>query len=152
MALEVGIEPHLECAILSFTFNGLIVIFRSPIWAVVSCHTIFHRRHTMGSIRKRGNTYQAQVRLSGGRHASKSFKTRSEATNWSREAAYHLSQEPERFDERVTLRDVIRRFIKDTAPLRRSGVNEAIRLNRISRHVISSIPVSKITSSDLSKY
>ena len=106
----------------------------------------------MGSIRKRGNTYQAQVRLSGGRHASKSFKTRSEATNWSREAAYHLSQEPERFDERVTLRDVIRRFIKDTAPLRRSGVNEAIRLNTISRHAISSIPVSKITSSDLSKY
>ena len=134
MALWVGIEPHLECANLSFIFNGLIVSFRSPIWAVVSCHTICHRRHTMGSIRKRGNTYQAQVRLSGGRHASKSFKTRSEATNWSREAAYHLSQEPERFYERVTLRDVIRRFIKDTAPLRRSGVNEAIRLNTISRY------------------
>ena len=106
----------------------------------------------MGSIRKRGNTYQAQVKLSGGIQASKSFKARSEATNWSREAAYHLLQEPERFDDRVTLRDVIRRFIKDTAPLRRSGVNEAIRLNTISRHPISSIPVTKITSSDLSKY
>ena len=67
---EVRGSNPLECAILSFTFNGLIAIFRCPIWAVVSCHTICHRRHTMGSIRKRGNTYQAQVRLSGHRTAS----------------------------------------------------------------------------------
>ena len=73
----------------------------------VSCHKFCHRRVDMSSIRKRGETYQAQVRLSGGRASSATFKTKAEAQVWVREQAFILAQLPKNRDERTTLGDVI---------------------------------------------
>ena len=69
----------------------------------------------MTSIRKRGHSYQAQVRLSGGRSASSTFKTQSEARMWMRQKAAELQSLSARHDDRLSLFDVIKRFREDKA-------------------------------------
>ena len=106
----------------------------------------------MNNIRIRGNKYQAQIRLSGGRSASATFDTRRQAEEWLREKAYELSQLPRDLDERITLKEIVERFIKDTIPLRSSGANEAIRLRAFLREPISNLPLIQISRSDISQY
>ena len=106
----------------------------------------------MSSIRKRGETYQAQVRLSGGRASSATFKTRAKAQVWVREQSFTLSQMPKNRDERTTLSDIIERFIRDVIPLRQSGDIEAFRLSMIGRHPIASKRLVEINNSDLCSY
>ena len=106
----------------------------------------------MSSIRKRGETYQAQVRLSGGRASSATFKTKAEAQVWVREQSFTLSQMPKNRDERTTLGDIIERFISDVIPLRQSGNVETFRLGAICRHPIASKRLAEINNSDLCSY
>lgn len=106
----------------------------------------------MSSIRKRGNHYQAQIRMSGGRARSATFKTRAEALAWVREAAFELSQLPASRDERITIAEVIERYIKDVIPLRGSGKIEAQRLSMITRQPLASLRITSISKSDLSRY
>lgn len=106
----------------------------------------------MGSIRKRGKSYQVQVRLSGGRSASATFQTKAEAQTWLREKTYELHKRPKNIDERIALADLIPRFQQETAPMRPSGKTEALRLNNLLRHSISSIPIASLTSSNLADY
>ena len=106
----------------------------------------------MNNIRTRGNKYQAQVRMSGGRSASATFETRREAEEWLREKLYELSKLPKDRDERITLKEVIERFIKDTIPLRSSGANEAIRLRSLLREPIANLRLTQISRSDISAY
>ncbi len=106
----------------------------------------------MSSIRKGGETYQAQVRLSGGRASSATFKTRAEAQVWVREQAFILAQLPKNRDERTTLGDVIERFLSDVIPHRQSGDIEALRLGVVCRHPIALIKLAEINSSDLCRY
>lgn len=106
----------------------------------------------MSSIRKRGETYQAQVRLSGGRASSATFKTKAQAQVWVREQAYTLAKLPKNRDERTTLGDVIERFISDLIPLRQSGDIEALRLGVVCRHPMASKSLAQITNSDLCSY
>ena len=106
----------------------------------------------MNNIRIRGNKYQAQIRLSGGRSASATFDTRRQAEEWLREKAYELSQLPRDLDERITLKEIVERFVKDTIPLRSSGANEAIRLRAFLREPISNLPLIQISRSDISQY
>ena len=106
----------------------------------------------MSSIRKRGQSYQAQVRLSGGRASSATFKTKAEAQVWVREQSFTLVQLPKNRDERTTLGDVIERFISDVIPLRQSGSIEVFRLGMIGRHPIASKRLAEIINSDLCSY
>jgi len=106
----------------------------------------------MSSIRKRGQSYQAQVRFSGGRASSATFKTKAEAHIWVREQSFTLSQLPKNRDERTTLGDIIERFIRDVIPLRQSGDIEAFRLGMTCRHPIASKRLVEINNSDLCSY
>ena len=106
----------------------------------------------MGSIRKRGKSYQAQVRLSGGRSASATFQTKAEAQTWLREKTYELHKQPKNIDERISLAELILRFQQETAPMRPSGKTEALRLNNLLRHPISSKPIAGVKASDLADY
>ena len=106
----------------------------------------------MNNIRIRGNKYQAQIRMSGGRSASATFQTRKEAEEWLREKSYELSKLPKDRDARITLKEVIERFIKDTIPLRPSGANEAIRLRALLREPIVNLWLTEISRSDISAY
>ena len=106
----------------------------------------------MNNIRIRGNKHQAQIRLSGGRSASATFDTRRKAEEWLREKAYELSQLPRDLDERITLKEIVERFIKDTIPLRTSGTNEAIRLRALLREPIANLRLTEISRSDISQY
>lgn len=106
----------------------------------------------MVSIRKRGNRYQAQVRLSGGRASSATFDSRQEAQAWIREAAYTLSQLPVNIDDRTTLADITKRFMREALPLRRSAKIEALRLGALLRHPLANKPLSSITVVDACEY
>ena len=61
----------------------------------------------MNNIRTRGNKYQAQVRMSGGRSASATFQTRREVEEWLREKSYELSKLPKDRDERIILKRLL---------------------------------------------
>ena len=106
----------------------------------------------MTNIRKRGQSFQAQVRPSGGRTASATFKTQVAAQNWVREQAFLLGQPPKNRDERITLRDIIERFITDVIPLSNSGESEELRLHRVCGRPIASKRLAEITNSDLCHY
>lgn len=106
----------------------------------------------MGSIRKRGKSYQAQARLSGGRSASATFQTKAAAQTWLREKTYELHKQPKNIDERISLAELILRFQQETAPMRPSGNTEALRLNNLLRHPISSKPIAGVKTSDLADY
>ena len=55
-------------------------------------------------------------------------------------------------DERIALKEIIERFIKDTIPLRPSGANETVRLRAILREPIANLRLTQISRSDISAY
>lgn len=62
----------------------------------------------MATIRKRGDTWQVQIRKRGGTAVSRSFKSRTDALAWSRKAErdLDLGELPERLENRQTLADI----------------------------------------------
>jgi integrase len=106
----------------------------------------------MNNIRKRGQSYQAQVRLSGGRSASATFRTKAEAQSWVREQSYKLAQQPRDMNLRITISELVTRFLDEKIPLRHSAKNEAIRLRAFKRDALADKPLAELTKYDLSRY
>ena len=81
-------------------------------WTTV---TVFvTERSKMATIRKRGNRWQAQIRLADHPPMSKSFGTKRAAESWARNAEYQLiNGQDERRPTVTTLRDILERY-KDT--------------------------------------
>jgi len=94
-----------------------------------SCHTT---GETMATIRKRLNKYQVQVRTQG-QHISKSFNNLQDAKRWSvfNENKILLGTELQALSKKLSLKDLINKYIDEVTPLKKGYVVETQRLKRL---------------------
>src|SRR5829696_8130677 len=97
----------------------------------------------MATIRKRGTNWQVQVRRKGSPPLSRSFLHKADAQAWARQ----VELQADRGDltpkatilSQLTVGDVVRRYITEVVPRKRSAKNEAAVLNAFLRHSLAEV-------------
>lgn len=110
----------------------------------------------MATIRKRGRSWQAQVRRQGHPPITKSFQQKADAELWAKQLEVDL----ERGDAGIIvqkqtstpLSDLLFRYQEEITPRKRGATAERYRLRILLRHEIAKIPVSKLSSSAIARY
>jgi len=110
----------------------------------------------MATIRKRGQSWQAQVRRQGHAPITKSFLKRADAELWAKQTEVALDREDfgimPRAQKSPPLSDLLFRYRKEITPRKRGEVAERYRLKILLQHDIARIPISKLTSSAIARY
>mgnify|MGYP002622099056 FL=1 len=110
----------------------------------------------MATIRKRGDRYHVQVRRSGFPTQTRSFLKLSDAKEWAtlqERQADRGELGPDRKElERITLADLIDRYLKDVVPRKRHGETDTFALNMVLRHKVAKKRLSDLTPSDFTSY
>jgi integrase len=110
----------------------------------------------MATIRKRGQRWHAQVRLSGHPALTKSFILRADAEAWARQQEVRIEQGDivsiRRDLSRTTLRELLVRYRDEVSPTKRSHRSEAARIGTILRDDISDLPLSRLDASAIASY
>lgn len=110
----------------------------------------------MAYIRKHRGKYQVQIRRKGYAPITKSFSHLADAKEW----ANHQERQADRGElgpdrkelERITLADLITRYLKEVIPTKRHGETDTFALNLILRHSVAKKPLSDLSSSDFNSY
>ena len=109
----------------------------------------------MSNVRKRGNSWTAQVRIAGWRSFTKTFKKKTDAIAWS----VHLENKLRNAsvptivaDSKVTLSDLVIRYAEEIAPSHKSSVPETYRLRAISRSWIGELDIRYLNKQQFSQY
>ena len=85
----------------------------------------------MGCMRKRGKSWNAQVRVSGWRSFTKSFSKKSDAVAWINELEHKLRSAPLPdliINTNVTLAELLLKYAEEIAPTHKGRVPETCRL------------------------
>jgi integrase len=100
----------------------------------------------MGSIRKRNDKFQAQVRREGVSPVSKTFSKKKDAIVWVRglEARIDAGETHVVAPKAITLGDLLKRYSEEITPLKKGRDPELRRLKRLLRDNISSTPLAKL--------
>lgn len=110
----------------------------------------------MATIRKLRGRWQAMVRRKGMQPRSKSFDSKADAEKWARslEAQVDLSGvlPDTRVAEQMTLGDVLKRYLDEITPTKRSAQSEGARLGATLRHPICYRTMALLSSQDLATY
>ena len=110
----------------------------------------------MATIRKRGNKYHVQIRLSGSPSTTKSFNTKKDAQAWARQMEIKHDQNdllPNRNClKHIPLSELVVRYLDEVVSRKRCGQTDAITLNAFLKHSITQTPLSEITKADFAKY
>ena len=109
----------------------------------------------MASIRQQGNSWQTRVRRKGYPDITKSFNTRKDAERWARSVETSLDRgtyiDPTEA-EKVTLGDLIGRYIKEALPSMKGYVEDSYRLKAIQRRDIAKINMARLSSLQIASY
>ena len=109
----------------------------------------------MASIRQQGNTWQTRLRRKGYPDITKSFNTRKDAERWARSVEASLDRgtyiDPTEA-EKVTLGDLIGRYIKEVLPSMKGYVEDSYRLKAIQRRDIAKINMARLSSLQIASY
>ena len=83
----------------------------------------------MSSVRKRGKTWTAQVRITGWRSFTKTFKKKSEAICWSKTLKDKLKTIPipDNNIDNLKLKDLLNRYSKEMSPKLKGFENKTIK-------------------------
>lgn len=109
----------------------------------------------MGNIRKRGNSWTAQVRIAGWRSFTKTFKKKTDAIAWSAHLENKLRNAPVPAfvaDTKVTLGDLVIRYAEEIAPSHKSSLPETYRLRAISRSWIGELDIRYLNKQQFVQY
>jgi integrase len=105
----------------------------------------------MATIRKRGSSWQAQVRRQDSQPLSKSFSTKAEAALWARDVERSIDRAEFPANPRelqsVKLVDLISRYETEITAKKRGASQERYKLRVIRAHAISNLPLSKLSPS-----
>jgi integrase len=110
----------------------------------------------MATIRKRGAKWQVQVRRKGSPPLSRSFLRKADAQVWARQV--ELEADSGDVTPRatalgqLTVGDLIRRYLNDVVPRKRSAKNEAAVLMAFLRHNLAKATLSKVTPDQFAAY
>lgn len=103
----------------------------------------------MASLHKLNDKWQARVRRSGHAPRAKSFLSRADAQKWIRQTELELDRTALTHDpaslERVTVADLLRRYVKDVTPGKRGRVSETKRIEVFLRYDWTSQSLARIT-------
>ncbi|HKR44039.1 MAG TPA: site-specific integrase [Paraburkholderia sp.] len=121
----------------------------------------------MGTIQARANgTFTAKIRRKGFPALSRTWATRAEAETWMemqeaamlvRIASVRAVEERERIKSECATRfrsfgDLMRRYLKEVTPQKRSADEEAVRLRGLLKHTLAECPVSGLTSARIAEW
>jgi integrase len=110
----------------------------------------------MATIRKRGSSWQAQVRREGYPPLSKSFASKSDALAWSRdkERAIDRGELPLGVRELkgLSVRDLLLRYSETVTPTKRGAGPEQYRIRTILRHELAQVALSRLSPAAIAQY
>jgi hypothetical protein len=110
----------------------------------------------MSSIRKHRDKWQVRIRRAGLRPMSKSFAVRKDAKEWAtqmehRADRHELPADP-RDLQRVTLGELVRRYMDTVSVRKKAHNNERISLNAFLSHQICSKRLSELRTEDFAAF
>jgi integrase len=110
----------------------------------------------MATIRKRGSSWQAQVRREGYPPLSKTFASKADALAWARdqERAIDRAELPTTIRELkgITVGDLLRRYSEAVTPLKRGAGPEQYRIRTLLAHGLAQIAVSRLSPAAIAQY
>ena len=109
----------------------------------------------MGCVRKRGKSWNAQVRVSGWRSFTKSFSKKSDAVAWINELEHKLrsaSLPDVIIDAKITLGELLLKYAEEVSPTHKGCVPETCRLKSIARKWIGELDVRYLTKQHFIQY
>ena len=108
----------------------------------------------MGSIRKRKNRYEAQIRRRGLQSLTKTFISKKDATIWVRgiEARIDAGDLNVIAPKLTTLGDLLARYQNEVTPLKKGHAAEARRINRLLKDPISSFSLRDLNGQILAQF
>ncbi|NBR39914.1 MAG: site-specific integrase, partial [Alphaproteobacteria bacterium] len=109
----------------------------------------------MGCVRKRGKSWNAQVRVSGWRSFTKSFSKKSDAISWINELEHKLRSAPLPdviIDTKVTLGELLLKYAEEISPTHKGCVPETCRLKSIARKWIGELDIRYLTKQHFIQY
>ena len=109
----------------------------------------------MGCVRKRGKSWNAQVRVSGWRSFTKSFSKKSDAVAWINELEHKLRSAPLPdviIDTKVTLGELLLKYAEEISPTHKGCVPETCRLKSIARKWIGELDIRYLTKQHFIQY
>ncbi|TYR33700.1 site-specific integrase [Mesorhizobium microcysteis] len=110
----------------------------------------------MASIRKHRDKYQVRIRRHGYPTITKTFAKLPDAKEW----ANHQERQADRGElgpdkrelDRITLADLIKRYLKEVVPRKRHGETDTFALNMLLRHKVAKKSLSELSPSDFTSY
>ena len=110
----------------------------------------------MATITKRGNGWSVQVRRKGFSAQYRTFRLKREAEAWARMQEAGVDRQDAPIDlralRRMTLGDVLRRYIAEITPRKRSPDSERLRLGKVLRSPVCGVALSDLTAAPLAAY
>ncbi|WP_273725085.1 site-specific integrase [Brucella gallinifaecis] len=110
----------------------------------------------MATIRKLRGRWQAQVRRKGIKPRAKSFDTKADAEKWARNLETELDRGSgfidTRLAEKMTLRELLERYVTEITPQKRSAQTEAYRVRVLMKHEIAYRTLAMLSPTDLAMY
>jgi integrase len=110
----------------------------------------------MATIRKRGSSWQAQVRREGFPPLSKTFPSKADAAAWARdqERAIDRAELPTtaRALKGLTVGDLLRRYSEAITPTKRGAEPEQYRIRTILRHDLAQVALNKLSPAAVAQY
>ena len=109
----------------------------------------------MGCVRKRGKSWNAQVRVAGWRSFTKSFSKKSDAVAWINELEHKLRSAPLPdviIDAKVTLGELLLRYAEEISPTHKGCVPETCRLKSIARKWVGELDIRYLTKQHFIQY
>ena len=105
----------------------------------------------MSSIRKRDGKYQAQVRINGA-SVTRSFRTKSEASSWSRHQEARLETRKASGYKPSSLAEILQRYLKVVTPLKRNTSFEPGVIRMFLKEAWAHKPIDQISVSEIAAY
>ena len=109
----------------------------------------------MGCVRKRGKSWNAQVRVSGWRNFTKSFSKKSDAVVWIRELERKLRAAPIPevcIDKKITFGELLLKYAEEISPTHKGVIAETYRLKSIARRWIGALDIRYLTKQHFIQY
>ena len=109
----------------------------------------------MGCVRKRGKSWNAQVRVSGWRSFTKSFSNKSDVVLWVNQLEHKLRSAhiPDvQININITLAELLFKYAKEISPLHKGVIAETYRLKSIARRWIGELDIRYLTKQHFIQY
>ena len=108
----------------------------------------------MGAIRKRGNSFHAQVRIKGWQSFTKTFPTKSLAKRWIEKTEAQLREHPVRNETGydVTLADACTRYMNEITHKHKGYASETARLKFLAHGVLGNTGLRYLSTAQINAY